>query len=84
MIWRAILSSPIVKWLGAALAAIAGIWAYGRAREQRGRQRGAEEAAEADAKEYQETRREMDEAPKPADPAAAREWLRNRKPGGSV
>jgi hypothetical protein len=40
-----ILSSRRVRWLAGALAAIAGIWVYGRAREQRGRQRGAEGVA---------------------------------------
>lgn len=40
-----ILNSRIAQAIGAALAAMAGLWAYGRARERRGRQRGAEGVA---------------------------------------
>ena len=80
MTWIALLwRNPIVRWLGAALAAVGAVLGVYLAGKQDGRQDAAQEASEA----YKKRRKAIDDAEKPSDPDAARAWLadrmRNRK-----
>lgn len=76
MTWLALLwRNPLVRWIGAALAAVAAVFGVYLAGKQDGRQDAAQQAAE----QYKDTRKRIDAAPKPSDPSAAREWLHERQ-----
>ena len=70
-----LLATRLGRALAGALAgvlALLGIWYAGK---REGRQDAAQKASE----DYKKTRKAMDNAEKPSDPAAAREWLRERQ-----
>ena len=75
MTWLLALPGRLKGALAAALAGVAVLVASYLAGRRDGRQRASEKAQ----KDYIDARKKMDAADKPADPAAAREWLRQRQ-----
>lgn len=79
-LWRLITGNPIARAIGGAVAALAALWAYGLAKKREGASTARADAAAKAAKDYRDTteRIQHEDASMGDDPAALREWLRQR------
>lgn len=79
MIWAAIINSRPVRFIGAALVALAGLLAWGAAKKREGAAEARSDAAAKDAADFAETIRKVTHETASDDPAdAVRSRLRDR------